>query len=48
MPVDSTTRSLLALALQLAPDGKYVLIAHRLCIQTSHVPIVKKSKRITS
>ena len=44
MPVDSTTRSLLALALQTASEGKYVLIAHRLCIQTSHVPVVARNK----
>ncbi len=44
MPVDSTTRSLLALALQTASEGKYVLIAHRLCIHPSHIPVVRRNK----
>ncbi len=44
MPINSTTRALLALALQTASEGKYVVIAHRQCIQTSHVPVVKRTK----
>ena len=45
MPVGPSTRFILAIALQSASKGKYVLFAHRQRIQDGELPILKRVKR---
>lgn len=45
MPVGPSTRFILAIALQSASKGKYVLFAHRQRVQDGESPILKRVKR---
>lgn len=45
MPVGPSTRFILAIALQSASKGKYVLFAHRQRMQDGEFPILKRVKR---
>lgn len=44
MPVGPSTRFILAIALQSASKGKYVLFAHRQRVQDGESPILKRTK----
>ena len=44
MPVGPSTRFILAIALQSASKGKYVLFAHRQRVQDGELPILKRVK----